>query len=472
MRQRLIAGLALLWVVGGLALWTLTGLGVTKRVAEAVARLTPAACAQGTLKFHPVSAESAATMEPSSVPASPRHRRAPADTLKPLPAAPAAPEAPAEPPSTATPPHAGELMRIGSDITVERDQTIEGDVVAISGDVHVYGHVKGSVQALGGDVYLTSTARVDGDVAAVRGELHEDPGAYVGGQRVTALAGPRLHVRPHALLDAMDRMNDHRWIHMVGFANSLIWLLVMLGLTWLILRIAEQRSSEALAVLRRETAASLGVGLLTWVLVVPSLVALALVVAILCITIIGIPVALAALFAYAVILIVLVTWGFVVGAAWLGRQIDRAPASSSMLRHALIGTVLVIGARTVGHLLGVLPLLGFLGGFLRVVGWIAGGILITLGAGALLRSEFASGLLGRWWRGWRTVPAAPGAPIVPSGPVPAPGLGAGAAAPPAPGSGPSPGFAPPPAPTVPPAPSGPPAAGSDPHAGYTPPPEA
>ncbi|MGH7742103.1 MAG: hypothetical protein ACRENS_08780, partial [Candidatus Eiseniibacteriota bacterium] len=319
-----------------------------------------------------------------------------------------------------------------------------------------YGHVKGSVQALGGDVYLASSARVDGDVAAVRGELHEDAGAYVGGQRVTALARPRIRSGHHPMLDVTDHLEGRSWRHMWGFARTIVWLLVMLGLTWLILRIAESRTAEAVSVLRRETAASLGIGLLTWVLVVPSLVALCLVVAILCITIIGIPVALAALFAYGILLAVLVIWGTVVGAAWLGRQLDPAPgATGTLLRHALLGTFVILGMRAAGHLLGIVPFLGFLGGFLRVISWIVGGVVATLGAGALLRSEFASGLLGRWWRGWRAAPPVPGAP------VPAAAAPAASAGEVPPVTAPAP---PPPAPA-------PPAIPPDPHSGYTPPPE-
>jgi hypothetical protein len=475
MRRSLIWALASVSVLTVAALWSLgTPWGVAQRLAEVVGRITPAASADEVLKFHPVSAESAAQIQPE--PTSSRHtHHAAADTLKPLPSATAVPSAPSVPSAPAippVPPHAGELMRIGSDITVDRDQTVEGDVVAISGDVHVYGHVKGSVQALGGDVYLASTARVDGDVAAVRGELHEDPGAYVGGQRVTALGSPRVHVGRRAIAEAMDQLHGSPWRHMWGFSRTLAWLLIVLGLIWLILRIAEARTGEAVSVLRRETAASLGVGLLTWVLVIPSLVALCLVVAILCITIIGIPVALAALFAYGVLLVVLLMWGFVVGAAWLGRQIDRQ-AGGTLLRHAIIGAVAIIGTRAFGHLLGVIPFLGFLGGFLRVVSWIVSSIVGTLGAGALLRSEFASGMLGRWWRGWRAAPVVPGQVLVPGGPVAAPASGG---MPPAPPAAPSTGFAPPPAPPAPPStgfapPPAPPSAGTDPHAGYTPPPE-
>ena len=396
--------------------------------------VTAAAQADEVLQFKPISPESAARYTArarrarAAASATIARRSAPSpDTLTPLPAE----TEPAGEPTPPIPPtrHAGEMMRIGSDIHVEKDQTVEGDVVAISGDVHVDGHVKGSVQSLGGDIYLGSTARVDGDVAAVKGELHEEPGAYVGGQKVTALSRRPVRIGHRHMMDPEDLVAKplrELW----RFGRTLAWLLVMLGLVWLILRIAPGRTNVAVEVLRRETAASLGIGLLTIVLVVPSIVALALVVAILCITIIGIPVAIAALLAYGVLLMVLLFWGNVVGAAWLGGQLRGAFPGGSTLRHALIGTIGIIGLRALGHLIGMLPFFGFAGGFLVVVGWILSSTVSTLGVGALLRSEFASGHLGRWWRGWRgsgtpgsgapgagPIPVAP-APGVPAGPAP------------------------------------------------------
>jgi Polymer-forming cytoskeletal len=445
------------------------------------------AWADDVLQFKPVSADSAARLEAHNrraheaaaqaspaAPATPAsHSRSSAhaqpvhaDTLTPLPpdASPAPDATPPEPPR-----HSGEMMRIGSDIHVERDQTIEGDVVAISGDVRVDGHVKGSVQSLGGDVYLGSTARVDGDVAAVKGELHEEPGAYVGGQRVTALGGSTVHMGRHSLRPLVEAAGNRSVRQLVHFGTTLAWLLLMLGIVWLVIRITPHRTGVALDLLRRETAASLGVGLLTWVLIVPSIVALALVVAILCITIIGIPVAIAALMAYALFLIVLTFWGFIVGAAWLSGQVGGT-IGKTLLYLALTGTLLIVGMRAIGHLIGVAPFLGFLGGMIVVVGWCLSGAATTLGAGALLRSEFASGQLGMWWRRWRGEPtlapaggvgSAPGGPVMPPAPA---GFGAPTAqAPPAPPATytapapPSPDvYAPPPAPYVPPAPYTPP----------------
>jgi hypothetical protein len=391
------------------------------RCARALERAVTPALADESMQFKPLAPESAAHLESRAARTrAASHARTAPDTLTrlPEPAAAAPPPEPIPPPTTR---HSGEMMRIGSDIHIEKDQTVDGDVVAISGDVRVDGHVRGSVQALGGDVYLGSSSRVDGDVAAVRGELHEEPGASVGGQRVTALSGRASRFAHQRLLgmegsELLGKPLREAW----RFVRTLIWMLVMLGLVWLALRIVPQRTQIAVDVLRHETAASLGIGLLTWVLLVPSVIALCLVVAILCITIIGIPVALAALMAYALLLVVLLMWGAVVGNAWLGAQLHLAGASNT-LRCALLGTVAVLGLRAAGHLIAMIPFFGFLGGFLVVIGWILGATVTTLGAGALLRSEFASGQLGRWWRGWRGGPGPPApAPVMPAAPIGAP----------------------------------------------------
>ncbi|HTM57945.1 MAG TPA: hypothetical protein VL123_05960 [Candidatus Udaeobacter sp.] len=452
--------------------------GARMCVTRVLDRVAAPAHADEVLQFKPISPESASRLDAR------RHtRRIVRKTLGSPEPAPTTPDtltripdgSDVTPPGVPTPPsrHASEMMRIGSDIHVDKDQVVEGDVVAISGDVHVDGHVKGSVQSFGGDVYLGSTARVDGDVAAVKGELHEEPGAYVGGQRVTALSRRPIHSRIHHMMD--DDLIAKPLREMWRFMRTLAWLLVMLGLVWLVLRIAPGRTDVAVSLLKRETAASLGIGLLMWVLIVPSIIALCLVVAILCITIIGIPVAIAALLAYVVLFVVLMFWGFIVGAAWLGSQTRGRPfgaippGGGTTLRYALIGVTAVIGLRAVGHLIGMIPFFGFLGGFLVVVGWILSWTVGTLGSGALLRSEFASGHLGRWWRG-RTPQ-----PIVPTpAPAGAPGIVPGnmppvASAPPPPPPPPpaEPGaFAgphvgtPPPSPPAPPAPPGPPDSGS------------
>src|SRR5262249_21605712 len=143
------------------------------------------------------------------------------------------PPAPDEPSPAPTPPEepdihttrSGDVMRIGSDIHIENGQVVEGDVFALQGDIRVDGHVKGNVASSGGDVYLGSTARVDGDVLCIGGQLHEENGASVGGQRVTALHGTRDRRIRHRIRERLRDMDiegevEHRTGELVG---SIIW---------------------------------------------------------------------------------------------------------------------------------------------------------------------------------------------------------------------------------------------------------
>jgi hypothetical protein len=468
MRRRTLGLLAALAVTVGAIVaarieaprWAPRALVLASHVAGRVARLAVSpAWAADEMTFRRVAPESVGRIEDrvalrraSRLPSAPSTPPAPSassvDTLRPI--------TPAEPLPPDGSERSGDMTRVGSDIHIEKDQTVVGDVVAIGGDVTVDGHVKGDVTALRGDVYLSSTARVDGDVACIGGELHEDSGAFVGGQKVTALSGRRERELRHLL--PVEGHVRSAVVELTKFGVTLAWLLVVLGLIWLSMRIAGGRTVAAIDGLRRETAASLGVGLLAIVLVIPSLIALCLVVAILCITIIGIPVALAALVAYALLLMLLLLWGFVVGAAWLGGHLPRGPGGMEItpMRAAVTGAVLIIGGRALGHLLHAVPGIGVLGGFIVVISWITSSLVGTLGAGALLRSEFATGVVGRWWRGTRTPRAqfaTPGAPAPAAGYAAPPGY-----APAPPGYAPAPpGYAPAP-PGYPPAPQAPPTA--------------
>jgi hypothetical protein len=372
----------------------------------------------------------------------------------------------APPPAVPTPPsmRTGEITRFGSDVHITRDQVVEGDVVAIGGDVVVDGHVEGSVMAVGGDVSLSATARVDKDVATVGGQLHEEPGAYVGGTRTSA--GGREGRR------ALHRLHGRDLEFFSGPVRLMLTIfkqLLLIGLVWLIAHLLSGRTRAAVDMLRREPGMSAGVGFLVWVMFVPSVVALAIVMVILCITVIGIPLALAVALGYVAFFVVFATWGYVVGAAALGARIGGRGGRQepSLERAAVLGAAAIGAVAVFSRLLHVMdPPFGGFGTLFGFVGASAAVIASTLGGGAWLRSEFATGALGRWWagrrdgRGWRggpvppPTPPAPGAPggAAPYGgpaPPPAPGVPGGAVPfggpmpPPAPFGGPA---APPPPP--------------------------
>src|SRR5262249_32754431 len=207
----------------------------------------------------------------------------------------AEPGGPAPPPPTAPPGHeapevpevparttSGDIVRFGSSITIKPGQLIEGDVVSFGGDIEVLGHVTGNVSAMGGDVTLTPTARVDGDVVCIGGTLHEESGSSVGGQRVTAPRTPGAKLFIPVL--AFGGTGFQMLAHTVG-------MLFMLGIAWLFAKLAPVRTQAAIDLIHHEPGPSFIIGLLLWALIIPSVIALALVIAVLCITIIGIPLA-------------------------------------------------------------------------------------------------------------------------------------------------------------------------------------
>jgi hypothetical protein len=292
---------------------------------------------------------------------------------------------------------------------------------------------------------------VDGDVLCMGGRLHEESGAQVGGQRVTAL-GPRDGKRWGRI--AIDHDEERRERHANPTA-ALIVLIVFTALAWGFARLAPGRTGAALERVRTQPGPSFLVGLLIVLLWIPGFIALALLAAVLCITLIGIPVAVVLLLAYPAMLALVGLWGWAVLAALLGgRLAARGGPGPAIDRAAMYGGLAFGGALVVASLLHVTGVLSGLGTFVQVMTWIGFSVGSMLGAGALVRNEFLAGTLNRWWTG-RRAPAAPAAaPVAPAAPA--------VVAPPAPEP-----VVPPPPPSPPTSfmPPGGPAAPGDPPAG-------
>jgi hypothetical protein len=397
------------------------------------------AATERAMRFRPVPAESASSFDRTTM-ASERDRRA-ADSagatrhgrgtgvpvfvppapgsveVPELPGQPELPEAP-EPPAVRT--TSGDIVRFGSDITVKPGQMIEGDVVSFGGDIEVLGHVTGNVSAMGGDVTLTPSARVDGDVVCIGGTLREEPGSSVGGQRVTAprTPGAKLFFPVLAVVGTGFQMLAHA-----------VGALFMLGIAWLFAKLAPSRTQAALDQIAREPGPSFIIGLLLWALIIPSVIALALVIAVLCITIIGIPLAAAVAVGYCAFFVLAALWGTVVGYGVLGQRIYPRfkGGTATLLQSLLWGGIALHGLRIASDLFHVVPLFGFVGGLLTFVHFILLVSLGTLGAGALVRGEYQRRSLQNWWSRMRPA-GAPGndMPPPPPPPPPAPPTSSGA----------------------------------------------
>jgi len=384
------------------------------------------ALAQEVMQFKPVPAESVSALE------RPRARTTAPSAPPPPEAVPGIPSpdggaipAPPAPPAIPTD-ESGDVVRFGSDIVIREGQTVVGDVVAMGGDVTVNGHVEGEVVAMGGDVHLGPTGRVDGQVVTIGGQLHEEPGSHVGGQRVTAGGLPRGW-SPGPFFGVLGMVNSG-----LKAAWAIAKMLLMLLVAWGFTQLAPNRTRAAFEMFKNEPVKCLGFGLLAWALIIPSVVALALVVAILCITIIGIPLAIAVLLGYALAIVLLVVWGYIVGAAALGERIARqfGRSVSTLTLMAVWGIVALTAIKVVGHLFGGIPMGGGAGTMLGVLAGVLSVLLMTVGAGALLCTQLRRDTLSQWWPGARAAvgratgaapaaaPASPAAPAAPPAHVP------------------------------------------------------
>ena len=382
----------------------------------------PWAATERSMRFRPVAPESASsfertTMAPSdSARAGRRGHAVPAPIVVPpigieTPEMPEPPEPP-EPPSGRT--SSGDVVRFGSDITVRAGQTIDGDVVSFRGDIEVMGHVTGNVSAIGGgDVTLGPAARVDGDVVCIGGTLNEEPGSSVGGQRVT---GPSTPGRGH-FFPRIDVAGTGYKITM-----DVAWLLVLLLIAWLFAILAPARTQRAMEQISSEPGASFIVGVLLWLLIVPSAIALGLVMAVLVITVIGIPLAVGVALAYCVFFALAAVWGMIVGYGVLGQRLYARfkPGTPTLLQSLIWGSVALSALSIASHLFRAVPVFGFVGGLLTFVYFVMLSALITLGAGAIVRGEYQRRSLQNWWSRMRPAGAARNDMPPPPPPPPAP----------------------------------------------------
>lgn len=273
-----------------------------------------------------------------------------------------------------------DIVVFDSDVEVYADEKVNGSVMAVLGDVEVSGLVDGDVVAIGGSIKLYDNAEVNGNVVSVFGEVERDDSVVIHG-RVTSidLSGVSGFDLPHRIQRGPAGF----------FAKSS--LLIVLGLFVLLMFavLPRARLMRILDNLRASPRRALGVGLL-WTIV--GHVALAVLVALLVVTIIGIPLALLLLLAYMILGLVAVgAVSRVVGELVLSR---RGVADSSEWMGMVIGLLVISLPTVAGLILSPLPLIGWIGRLLELVGLIVHFLVYCYGAGAIFASRFGSGRLG------------------------------------------------------------------------------
>jgi hypothetical protein len=192
---------------------------------------------------------------------------------------------------------------------VAPSETDSSDVI-FDGPVLIAGHVTGSVVSFHGPV--TISGRVDGSVISFSDRVTLLSGAHVGGDvrsyRQAAIASGASVGGTVTGID-FAKLNQAAWVSRYVWWFGVTVSTLLLGLMILAF---PRRTQEALRDAAARTWPSIGWGLL-WFFVLP------IVAIILCVTIVGLPLGLALLFALGLIYLI----GYVAAAWWLGGVVAR-----------------------------------------------------------------------------------------------------------------------------------------------------
>lgn len=195
-----------------------------------------------------------------------------------------------------------DYVRVADDIHIASEEKIEGDIIgfmgdvvidgealrdaaSVMGDITINGTVHGDVTAIMGDVTLGPKAVVDGDVTTFGGEVKRSPGSTVGGKISRQDIGKKIHA-PAGIQAWWDHALSHGAF--MGFGRGLGWLmrlafvwLAFAALVGLVFPGGIRRTGDMLV----QRPAAVVLSALLTMLALPILFVL------LCITVIGIPVA-------------------------------------------------------------------------------------------------------------------------------------------------------------------------------------
>ncbi|RKH36449.1 polymer-forming cytoskeletal protein, partial [Corallococcus sicarius] len=249
--------------------------------------------------------------------------------------------------------------------------TVEDDAVAFGGNLEIHGHVEGDAHAFGGNVILGPDAEVDGDVSAFGGQVQKEDGARVdgstesfGGAGLGRMVAGEIKRGMHEARDPtaaedVDEDDDHG-DRGGGLASFILQFALLFGLGFLGQMFFPARMKELGEEIRGRPGKNAFVGIVGMLALIPLTV-------VLCITLIGIPVA----FALLVASMLGTALGYAAIASELGTRIP-----------VLRGRKTQAGVLALG--LGLLLLISHI----PVLGVMLNLFLIPLAFGAVIRTRF------------------------------------------------------------------------------------
>src|SRR3954447_4363026 len=166
------------------------------------------------------------------------------------------------------------LVNTGN-LVIPAGKTVSGSVLALRGDLDVYGNVDGAATALLGDVIVHEGGRVRGGAVALMGRVRNEGGSILGVIKGVGATHNRSTIsfggRPRTTLGSL--------------VAALLWLVVLLLVGTFVLFFMRDYFKRAVEVVTNETGRSLLTGVLGGLASIPALVAIVVALAI---TIIGV----------------------------------------------------------------------------------------------------------------------------------------------------------------------------------------
>jgi|GEM_PF-1668273 len=250
----------------------------------------------------------------------------------------------------------GQKVVIFEDIIIGPEQAWN-NVVAVGGDVIVEGVVAESVVAVAGDVTIRANARVgydrpghdDAAIVSVFGDVIVESGADVSG-RVVDVGGGAGKALTAAFVDPVAR--PWKWTSVVGWIVSTIFLVIA---TVIVAAIAPRKIAAVRDRARHHFLSSLGWGVIGAVIGIPVITILLIV------TVVGLLVVIPWL---AIVVPIILLFGFVAVAALLGRLIlgQKEDLRSQVIAAAVVGVVILCVVRWIPYagaiILAIVTLVG------------------------------------------------------------------------------------------------------------------
>jgi hypothetical protein len=291
-------------------------------------------------------------------------------TLLSIKPAPAGPAPSAAPPASAAPAPAAASVKgaegedrlvTGGDVRVGKDEVVR-DLTVMGGNAEVLGTVTGDLSVMGGAAVVRKGARVKGDATVLGGALDVEDGARVDGD--VGVLGGRLRRGDKARIKGEVSTNDHDAWSLRSTLRDVGSALTRTALLFVFCAVLLALATRRMESMQKEIASR---PMRTFALGVVGVLVFSVLLVVLCVTIIGIPLA--------VIAALLGAFG-----TYAGIAAALATAGGALVHHKSPNAYVHLAVGCVGYL--VLSSLPWVGGLITAV-------VVLIGIGALVATRAA-----------------------------------------------------------------------------------